>query len=150
MPIFVNNTEIDDDAIFTEMQYHSAENMEAARNAAAQALVVRALMEEEARKQGLLTKDATEELIDAALMKLVEKDVTAPSATTEFCQTYYKQNKVRFAAKDAPGQFVPFEQVEEKIRDYLHTRSVREGIRGYVLNLADNARIAGFDLAASL
>lgn len=47
MPIFINETEIEDDAIFSEMQYHPADDMEQARDAAAQALVVRELLKQE-------------------------------------------------------------------------------------------------------
>ena len=86
MPVFVNDTEIDDNTVFSEMQYHSAPSMEEARDAAAQALVVKELL--------------------------------------------------------------PFDMVEERIRDYLHTRSIREGIRSYILHLAESARIFGFDISA--
>ncbi|GHF22268.1 hypothetical protein GCM10017044_15490 [Kordiimonas sediminis] len=151
MPIYVNQTEIDDNAVFTEMQYHSAENMEEARNAAAQALVVRELMQQEARRLGLLKGERVEEEhIDAALMQLVEEAVAVPEATTDVCRSYYDSNVDRFRTTDADGQVMPFGAVEDKIRDYLHTRSVREGIRSYILNLAENAKITGFDLAASL
>ena len=44
MPVFVNDTEIDDNTVFSEMQYHSAPSMEEARDAAAQALVVKELL----------------------------------------------------------------------------------------------------------
>jgi hypothetical protein len=151
MPIYVNETEIDDDTVFTEMQYHSGASMEEARNTAAQALVVRELMCQEARKLGVLKGSITEEQeIDEALMKLVEDEVSVPVATTEVCKSYYESNTNRFKAVDKTDYVMPFHQVEDKIRDYLHTRSVREGIRSYVLNLAEGSRIAGFDLAASL
>lgn len=150
MPIFVNETEIDDDTVFSEMQYHPAEQMEEARDTAAQALVVRELLRQEAARKGIDGATGCDEELDAALIKLVENEVVVPAATSEFCQTYYKQNKDRFRASDASSSVLPFEMVEDKIRDYLHTRSTREGIRSYVLNLAGNARISGFDLAGSL
>lgn len=150
MPIFVNEAEIDDDTVFSEMQYHPAEKMEEARDAAAQALVVRELLKQEATKQGLDGATGSDDELDAAVMALVEKEVAVPAATSEFCKTYYGQNKDRFRASDASSSVLPFEMVEDKIRDYLHTRSTREGIRSYVLSLAGNARISGFDLAASL
>jgi peptidyl-prolyl cis-trans isomerase C len=150
MPIFVNEIEIEDHTVFSEMQYHSGETMEQARDAAAQALVVRELLHQEATKQGISRSGDAEEALDAALMELIENEVAVPSATADFCKTYYEQNKERFRTSDASNAFLPFELVEDKIRDYLHTRSIREGIRSYVLNLAGNARISGFDLAGSL
>lgn len=150
MPIFVNETEIDDHAVFSEMQYHRAGSMEQARDAAAQALVIRELLRQEAVRQGLSQPTDTEEAVDAALMALIEEEVSAPVATTEFCRTYYEHNKPRFTVSDASSSVLPFEMVEEKIRDYLQTRSIREGVRSYILSLADGARICGFDLAGSL
>ncbi len=76
--------------------------------------------------------------------------MAAPAATSDICSRYYDQNKDRFKAQGAPDLYVPFQQVEENIRDYLHTRIIREGIRSYILALAENARIKGFDLAASM
>jgi len=150
MPIIVNETEINDDTVFSEMQYHPADQMEDARDAAAQALVVRELLKQEAARQGIDGATGTDEDLDAALMALVEKEVVAPAATSEHCRTYYEQNKDKFLASDASSSVIPFDMVEDKIRDYLHTRSIREGIRAYVLNLAGDAHISGFDLAASL
>lgn len=150
MPIFINETEIDDDAVFSEMQYHSAPSMEQARDAAAQALVVRELLRQEAFRQGLSDPQDANETLDTALMQLVEKEVVAPAAGLDACRTYYDQNSQRFRVSDASGVILPFETVEEKIRDYLHTRSIREGVRSYILHLAGTARIAGFDLAGSL
>jgi hypothetical protein len=150
MPIFVNETEIDDDTVFSEMQYHSGDTMEQARDAAAQALVVRELLRQEAIKRGLSRPEDAEEALDAALMALIEDEVAVPSATADYCRNYYDQNRERFRTSDASNAFLPFDMVEDKICDYLHTRSIREGIRSYVLNLAGNARISGFDLAGSL
>lgn len=150
MPVFVNDTEIDDNTVFSEMQYHSARNMEEARDAAARALVVKELLRQEAVRQGLSDPDEPGEELDASLMQLIEREVVAPAATTDACRAYYEQNLQRFRASDASSAILPFEMVEEKIRDYLHTRSIREGIRSYILHLAESARISGFDLTASL
>ncbi|MCR9215480.1 MAG: hypothetical protein NXI13_17345 [Proteobacteria bacterium] len=150
MPIFINDIEIDDNTVFSEMQYHSADSMEQARDAAAQALVVRELLRQEAVRRGLSHPDDADEALDAALMALIEDEVSVPPATTEFCRTYYEHNTPRFTVSDASSSVLPFEMVEDKIRDYLQTRSVREGVRSYILNLAESARISGFDLAGSL
>ncbi len=150
MPIIINDVEISDDAIFTEMQYHSAESQEEARDKAGQALVVRELLRQQATRSGKKLDGVDEEDVDNALMGLIESEINVPEATSEVCERYYEQNKARFRAQDATDITLPFSQVEERIRDYLHTRSVREGIRSYVLELAGCSRISGFDLAASL
>ena len=148
MPVFVNDTEIDDNTVFSEMQYHSAPSMEEARDAAAQALVVKELLRQEAIKQGLCDPDDTDEALDASLMALIEQEVVTPAASADACRVYYEQNRERFRASDASSAILPFDMVEERIRDSLHTRSIREGIRSYILHLAESARIFGFDISA--
>lgn len=150
MPIFVNKTEISDDDVFKEMQFHPAPNREAARDEAAKALLIRELLRQEAIEKGFLEEDATEEAFDAGIMKLIQAEVTAPEATPEVCRHYYDQNIERFSAADGAKMPLPFGEVEARIRDYLHTRSIRHGIQSYILDLAGRAKVAGFDLAAAL
>lgn len=150
MPIYVNKTEITDDEIFKEMQFHPAENREAARDEAAKALIVRELLRQRALEQGILKSDASAEALDEGITSLIQTEVTAPEATTEVCRTYYDQNIERFRADKGAALPLPFKEVEPRIRDYLHTRSIRHGIQSYILDLAGSAKIAGFDLAATL
>lgn len=153
MPIIVNSVEITDEAVLAEMQHHPAPTKEDAHVAAAQALVIRELLTQEAEKKGLRAKDSDQASDDDAIFKLIEAEVTAPEADEDFCRRYYEQNKERFKAADADADadeddlYVPFDGVHEKIRDYLHTQSVREGVRAYIFALAQDAKIAGFDLA---
>ena len=150
MPVFVNDTEITDEEVFAEMQYHPAPSAEAARETAAQALVVRELLFQKAQKSGLCDTLANDEQRDQAIFNLIESEVTAPEATTDICKHYYDANLDRFKDAEDASRLVPFDAVADKIRDYLHTRSVREGVRAYVLDLAEEARVSGFDLAGSL
>lgn len=150
MPMFVNKTEISDDDVFKEMQFHPAPTREAARDEAAKALLVRELLRQEALKKGFLAEDAKEEAFDAGIMKLIQAEVTAPEATPEVCRHYYDHNIERFRAGEGAKMPLPFSEVEPRIRDYLHTRSMRHGIQSYILDLAGRAKIAGFDLAAAL
>ncbi|MFC4347155.1 hypothetical protein ACFO5Q_04795 [Kordiimonas lipolytica] len=150
MPIFVNKTEITDDDVFKEMQFHPAATREAARDEAAKALLIRELLRQEAQEKGFLAKDAEEEALDAGIMKLIQSEVTAPEATPEVCRHYYDHNIERFSAGEGAKMPLPFSEVEPRIRDYLHTRSIRHGIQSYILDLAGRAKIAGFDLAAAL
>ena len=143
--IRVNDVAITDEAVFAEMQYHPSENRQEATDAAAKALLVREILRQEAVKQGLLGDGVDEDEQESAVMKLVEENVTAPEASDDICQRYYEQNKERFKAQDT-GEILPFEAVVDKIRDYLHVRSVREGLRSYVLKLAEEMTIKGVDL----
>tara|TARA_B100001939_G_scaffold250728_2_gene217687 strand:+ start:12777 stop:13229 length:453 start_codon:yes stop_codon:yes gene_type:complete len=150
MPIYVNEVEITDDEVFREMQFHPAPTQEKARDEAARALLIRELLRQEAVEQGFLEPQAAADAVDSGIMRLVENMVTTPEATTEACRRYYDQNIDRFTAENGDGAPLPFEDVENRIRDYLHVRSIRHGIQSYILDLAHRAQIAGFDLAASL
>lgn len=150
MPIYVNKTEITDDEVFSEMQFHPAANREAARDEAAKALLIRELLRQAAIDQGILEETADEETVEEAILKLVETEVSTPEANETACRRYYEQNIERFAVADGASLPEPYETVAPKIKDYLHTRSVRHGIQSYILDLASKAKIAGFDLAASL
>ena len=150
MPVMINGVEISDDAVFNEMQYHPAESAEDAKMAAAQSLVIQELLRQEAGKQGYLSDDAGLEdtdAVEAAVMQLIEAEVTCPEADIQTCRHYYDVNLERFRAVDQPDRVVSFESVADKIRDYLHTQSVREGVRAYVLDLSAKARISGFKFA---
>lgn len=150
MPLYVNKTEITDDQVFSEMQFHPAASREAARDEAAKALLIRELLRQEAVNQGLADEGADEEQLEAAILQLVETEVSTPEATQEACRRYYDQNIERFSVSEDVRIPQAFEKVEPRIKDYLHTRSVRHGIQSYILDLASRAKIAGFDLAASL
>ncbi len=145
MTIRVNDVEITDEDVFQEMQYHPSENRLEATDAAAKALLVKEILRQEAVKAGLLDEKADDVEQESAIVTLVEQNVTTPNAGQDVCQRYYEQNTERFKAQDT-GEILPFEMVESKIRDYLHTRSVREGLRSYVLKLAEDMTIKGVDL----
>lgn len=145
MTIKVNDVEITDEDVFEEMQYHPSENRLEATDAAAKALLVKEILRQEAVSQGLLGLEADDTEQENAIVKLVEDNVTTPNAGQDVCQRYYEQNTERFKAQDT-GEILPFDMVEGKIRDYLHTRSVREGLRSYVLKLAEDMTIKGVDL----
>lgn len=150
MPLYVNKTEITDDAVFSEMQFHSASSREEARDEAAKALLIRELLRQESVEKGLLAEGADAEAIEAAIMALMEDQVAAPAATEEACRRYYDQNIGRFNVSENSQIPQPFTKVKDRISNYLHTQSMRHGIQSYILDLASRARIAGFDLAASL
>ena len=150
MPIYVNAVEIDDDAVFKEMQFHPAPTREEARDEAAKALVIQELLRQQAVEKGMLEDTADMDAVEKAALKLMETQVTTPEADSVACRRYYDQNIERFRVAEGSKMPQPFDKVEHRIRDYLHTRSIRHGIQSYLLDLAGKAKIAGFDLSASL
>lgn len=150
MPIIVNNVEITDDEVHTEMQYHPASSVEAARHKAAQALVIRQLLLQAAKDRNLLDDPESTDIkrAEETIDTLIKQEVAVPEADEQSCRRYYEQNMERFIDKRS-HQILPFDSVFSYIRDYLHARSLQTGISQYIKLLAGQARIAGFDLEGS-
>jgi peptidyl-prolyl cis-trans isomerase C len=106
MSIFVNEREITEAAVAAEVQNHPAPDLETAERAAAEALVVKELLLQEAARRGLTAapsslgegKRETEE--DALIRQLLERDVSVPEADAESCRRYYENNLRRFRSPD--------------------------------------------------
>lgn len=94
--ISVNGVLIDDDAVAREAQYHPAPSFEAARGQAALALVVRELLLQEARRQGIDHDDGDEESGDEAIRALIAREVTIPEADEETLRRFFENNRERF------------------------------------------------------
>lgn len=98
----VNGIEIPHAAILAEAQNHPAAAPEQAISAATQALVVRELLMQEARRQGLQPApqiDSTSRLEtneDALIRQLLEAEISVPSADETACHRYYDNNRARF------------------------------------------------------
>lgn len=120
MSIIVNGTEIPESAIDQEVQYHPAPSLDAARTAAAQALVIRHLLLEEAGRLGLfpsaanddtdpahaitaatddddeaLTVEAAEQE-DNAIQALLSREIEVPEPDEVSCRRYFEQNRAKF------------------------------------------------------
>jgi peptidyl-prolyl cis-trans isomerase C len=91
--IRVNDVEIGAARIAEEMQYHPAATADEAQRAAAEALVVRELLRQEARAQGFGDGDD-------AVEALLEEAVTTPEPDEASCRRYYENNKKRFRSPD--------------------------------------------------
>ncbi len=102
MAIQVNDVEIADAAVAAEMQYHPAESAEAARQAAATALVVREVLRQEAQRRGIAISVDGEaaDPEDAAIDLLLEQEVKLPVPDEETCRRYFENNRRRFASPD--------------------------------------------------
>lgn len=104
--ISVNGVEIAAAEIATECQHHPAENAEAARREAVHALVVRALLLQEAARLGIAARPRTDEAgrvetaEEASIRALLEDQVKTPEADNGACRRYYDNNLERFCSAD--------------------------------------------------
>src|SRR5262245_61236187 len=104
--VSVNGVEITHAAISREAQNHPAATPMGAWRAAAQALVVRELLLQEARRLDLRPTPATDdqgrrETNEEALVRsLIDSQVATPAPDEASCRRYYGNNGVRFRAPD--------------------------------------------------
>lgn len=129
-----------------EVQYHPARNAHEARQKAAVALSIRALLLDEAERLGI-TGDAgtTGETRDEARIRcLLERELQTPETDEAACRTFFQSNRERFRA---PGRY----QVSHILRPAPpHDAEARVAARNRCARLisvaqADRARFA--DLA---
>lgn len=148
MAVLVNKVQITDEEIGREMQYHPAPSQEQAWHMAAQSLVIRQLLLQQAASNGLCGEVGTktppeheEELID----QLLEHDVTVPEADEATCRRFYDNHPDSFT-DDSADERVTFEHVHASIRDYLHAKAMRIAVAEYIKALSYSAEIKGFEL----
>lgn len=99
MAIRVNGTQISEAEIAREMSHHPAASMEEARRRAAEALVFRQLLLDEANRLGI--EGPSGELVeDPRIGALIEREVHTPDPDEETCRRYYEQNRSRFRSSD--------------------------------------------------
>lgn len=105
-PVRVNGVEIAAAAIHQEAQNHPSPSPRAALDAAARALVIRELLLQEARRQGLAAaprRDAAGRVQreeDALIDALIDSQVHTPQADEATCRRYYANNGARFRSPD--------------------------------------------------
>ena len=103
--VTVNGVAIAESDILAEAQNHPAENPGAALLSAARALAVRELLLQRARERQIAVspesdaegRSETDE--DASIRRLIEEEVTVPSATAEECLRFYENNRVKFRSE---------------------------------------------------
>lgn len=89
--ITVNGVIIEEQDLANELQYHPNENFAVVVQQAGQALVIRQLLIDEAKKQAI---DTTSE--EEAMQKLVEANISYDAPNEEICQRYFNSNKEKF------------------------------------------------------
>lgn len=104
--VSVNGRAIPASAIGAEAQNHPAESGEKAWAAAAEALVVRALLIQEAERLGIEveaeedSKGRRESDDDALVRALVRRELAIAGASDEACRDYYEGNRERFRSPE--------------------------------------------------
>lgn len=94
--ITVNGIAIEEKDLANELQYHPNENFNVVVQQASQALVIRQLLIDEAKKQGILSS-STETINDEeAMQKLVEANISYDAPNDDICQRYFDNNKEKF------------------------------------------------------
>ena len=148
MAIHVNKVEISDAEIGQEMQYHPAEAQEEAWHLAAQSLVIRQLLLQQAADSGLLgdvDSVTAGEKEEKAIDQLLQQDVVVPEADEVTCRRFYDSHPKSFVDKKT-DEAVAFTQAQTNIREYLHTKAMRIAVAEYIKVLSYNASIKGFEL----
>lgn len=100
--ISVNGVAIPESDFLAEAQNHPAENPGGALRAAAEALVIRELLWQEAQRLELAAAPDRDDAgrmeteRDAAIRLLIDREAQAPSATGDECRRYYERHPEKF------------------------------------------------------
>ncbi len=95
--IIVNHTQISEDKVLEEMQYHPAESRREAMCKAAESLIIGELLRQRAKSLGIPVNDDTVTASDEDFIEaLIEKEVAIPEAREEDCRQYYEANRSKF------------------------------------------------------
>lgn len=104
--VSVNGVVIAREAIAGEIQNHPAPKPQFAWQQAAQALVIRELLLQEARRLGIAVEATTDKSgrreteEEAVLRALIETEVAVPEPDEQVCRRYYEHNRARFRSSD--------------------------------------------------
>lgn len=94
--ITINGVEIPEKDLANELQYHPNDNFAVVVQQAGQALVIRQLLINEAKKQGLLTDSTEKANEEEAMQKLVENNISYDAPNEDICKRYFDNNKAKF------------------------------------------------------
>lgn len=94
--ITVNGVAIPEKDLANELQYHPNANFAVVVQQAGQALVIRQLLINEAKKQGLLSSSSESSNEEEAVQKVVESNISYEAPNEDICQRYYENNKEKF------------------------------------------------------
>ncbi|HCR85722.1 MAG TPA: hypothetical protein DIV86_03495 [Alphaproteobacteria bacterium] len=148
MPVIVNNTEITDEQVFAEMQFHPAKTREEAMHLAAQALTIRELLLQEAVAKGYASANTNyegeePEANDERIEKLLAAEVKTPEPDEDSCRRFYDNNQQKFIHE---GEQISFDKAKPIIIEYLTDVSWHTAVSQYIKILVGRAKIAGVQL----
>jgi peptidyl-prolyl cis-trans isomerase C len=97
--IRVNGVLIEPQALALELQYHPADEQSEAMFLAAQALVIRELLQQRVQALGLqVAALAGESAEEAAVRQLIEHEVVVPEVDEDACRHFYQSNLPRYVS----------------------------------------------------
>lgn len=97
--IRVNGVLIEPESLALELQYHPAAEQSEAMFLAAQALVIRELLQQRCAELGLTVEAGAGESQEEALIRsLIEREVPVPEADESVCEHFYSSNLPRFVS----------------------------------------------------
>ncbi len=101
--ITVNGVAIGEEAIAAEVQHHPAASLDEARREAAQALVVKQVLLQEADRLGIQEppgSEGDEPAEETRIQLLMEQGAKVPEPDEAACRTYFRNNRERFRSPD--------------------------------------------------
>ena len=93
--ITVNGEPISERDIAAELQFHAADSVEAAWHEAATALVIRALLLDEAARLGIAEADE-----ESSIRTLIAREVALPETDEATCRRWFTANRRKFRSPD--------------------------------------------------
>ncbi len=102
VPIRVNDRSISEDEIARELQYHPAPSIDQARQKAATALAVRALLLSEADRLGISSAESGNDGDEARIGALLERELSTPEPDEASCRAWYEKNREQLRT---PGRY---------------------------------------------
>ena len=139
IPVRVDGVEIPEAHIAREMQHHPAASHDEARRRATEALVVRALLIEEACRQGLGgDAGAREDDLgdDPRIAALIDREIRCPEPDDASCRRYFDNNRQQF---NAPDLFEARHILLASPPDDLAAREAGKTIAGEIIGLLQAA-----------
>ena len=147
--IRVNGVLIEPEAMALELQYHPAAEQSEAMFLAAQALVIRELLQQRGAELGLEVEAGVGESQEEALIRtLIEREVPVPEADEQACEHFYASNLSRFvSAPLLAARHILLDCAPDDIEDRISKREEADALLAQLK--ADPQRFTALALAPS-
>jgi peptidyl-prolyl cis-trans isomerase C len=130
LAIHVNGVKITDQAVASEVPYHSADSLHVSRDRAARTLVAQELLRQEAHRMAVPAPEIAgsgESEDDARIRALIEREISVPDPDESECRTYFEVHRERFRG---PGLYevshilIAADPADEEARDAAKTKAM--------------------------